>query len=109
MASEVHGRYTIVSRPAWLRDDAVWVPFSVLMWKDNGDFHWREFASKRSFTSEKEAMLFGLTSARAWIAAHPLPLQNTSLSISRGNVELFGRRASDRQKQNYKIETNAHD
>jgi hypothetical protein len=100
MASEMHGQYTVVSRPAWLPDDAAWVPFSVVMWKDKQDFHWREFTTNKRFTMEKEAVLFGLTSARAWIGDHPLPAQDISRFVSEENIGLHRRRASDSRRIN---------
>lgn len=69
MASEVHGKYLIVSRPDYNPEEEVWLPQSFVMWGDENGFHSHHLNNPNTtFEMEKEAVLFSLTAARAWIA-----------------------------------------
>jgi hypothetical protein len=68
MASEVHGKYLIVSRPNYQPDKELWLLYYFVMWGDENGFHSHQFKNApRSFESEREAESFGITRARAWI------------------------------------------
>ena len=75
MASERHGKYLIVSRPISNPIKEVWHPYSVVMWRDtNRDVactnscHSHQFQNPSTFETQEEAVTFGFTVARAWIA-----------------------------------------
>jgi hypothetical protein len=108
MASETYGPYTIVSRPAWRSDYAAWLPFSVVMWKHTEDLRWREFTSRKRFKLEKDAVLFGLAAARAWIANHPLSARDISRFARDRRLEIYHRRASDRKTRDDQVVIEEH-
>jgi hypothetical protein len=71
MATEMRGKYTIVSRPDYVADKAIWVSHATVFWSDEKNFHYHRFqnpnAKSQIFPTETEAELFGLLIARAWI------------------------------------------
>jgi hypothetical protein len=68
MASEVRGKYLIVSRPDYQPDKELWLLYSFVMWGDENGFHSQHFKNvNRTFQSEREAETFGITKARSWI------------------------------------------
>ena len=99
MASAIHGPYTVVSRPARLGENALWIPFSVVMWKDEQGFHCREFTTEKTFRKEDEAIDFGLTSARAWIMNQAWPARN-NYTVAESDPCFQRRRAADKRQEN---------
>lgn len=69
MALETHGKYLIVSRPLSNPVKEVWHPYCVVMWKDESGFHSHRFQNPSIFDTQGEAVDFGFTVGRAWIAA----------------------------------------
>jgi hypothetical protein len=68
MASEVRGKYLIVSTPDYQPDKESWLMYSFVMWGDDKGLHTHQFKSvNRTFRSEREAEAFGTTKARSWI------------------------------------------
>jgi hypothetical protein len=68
MASEVRGKYLIVSRPNYQPEKKLWLLYYFVMWGDENGFHSHQFKNaSRSFESEREAESFGITKARARI------------------------------------------
>ena len=69
MASELVGKYLIVSRANFHSEKNAWLPYVLVMWNDEEKhFYSRQFQNLgRAFETEKGAENFGLTIARAWI------------------------------------------
>jgi hypothetical protein len=70
MASELHGKYLIVSRPEYKYALEAWSAYATIVWReeDSRSFNYRIFQNlERGFETEKEAETFGMTLARAWI------------------------------------------
>jgi hypothetical protein len=69
MASELVGKYLIVSRPEYRSEIAAWTPYVNVVWRENGEkLRYQIFGdSGKRFEREKEAESFGLTIARVWI------------------------------------------
>jgi hypothetical protein len=70
MASELHGKYLIVSKPNYRSDEKLWYPHCAVTWQDENGNHFREFNNANTtFKTRDPAVVFGLTVGRAWIAA----------------------------------------
>jgi hypothetical protein len=78
------------------------------MWKDTENLRWREFTSSKRFKLEEDAVLFGLATARAWIANQPLTTQDNSPFARDSRLEIYHRRASDRKKRDDQVAIEGH-
>jgi uncharacterized protein YihD (DUF1040 family) len=54
MASEVHGKYLIVSRPNYQADKELWLLYYFVMWGDENGFHSHQFKILDEVSSLKE-------------------------------------------------------
>jgi hypothetical protein len=68
MASERLGKYLIASTPIPNPIRGVWHPSCQVIWTDEDGSHWHKFQNPSTFDTEDEALIFGFTVARAWIA-----------------------------------------
>ena len=67
MAQQTYKGGLVLSRPEHPAYE-VWSPYAKVMWQDENGFHYHEFkCTDMFFKSEKEAIVYGLAVARAWI------------------------------------------
>jgi hypothetical protein len=69
MASEMYGKYVIVSRPDYQPQAERWSLYCLVMWQEGEDLRSHHFRTDRTFDTENEAELLGLAECRAWIDA----------------------------------------
>jgi hypothetical protein len=68
MPTERVGKYLIVSRPLSNPVKNVWHPHCVVLWQDDKGSHSHCFQNPSTFDTQEEAIVFGFTVGRAWIA-----------------------------------------
>ena len=79
MASEFYGGYLVVSRPQF--DFNAWIPYVLVSWRERGGLQFQKFPGLKKFffSTESEALVFGFSTARAWVDSAGARVQQVHL------------------------------
>jgi hypothetical protein len=69
MATEMYGKYLIVSRPDYQPQTERWSLYCLVMWQQGEDLRTQRFCTDRTFDTENDAESSGLADCRAWLDA----------------------------------------
>ncbi len=79
MASEVIGKYLLISRPNYQPGTKLWDLYSFVLWQDGKDLHSQ---LGQNFQTEKQAEFFGFAACHKWIDGQCAELRE-SVALSR--------------------------
>ena len=79
MASEFYDGYLLASRPRF--DFNAWIPYVLVSWRERGELQFQKFPELTTvhFSTQLGALVFGFSTARAWVHSAGCRVQRVSV------------------------------